>query len=319
MGAEHPVPLLAPVGWASAGLSAAIFRTVSYRAKVRSRQSAMSRAEMSARLSSVRVQAASFRHIPSVALFPDRGKPGSATRTRSPVTPGGARRRRLRWLHDRERVSRGAGSAPSRCWWPRLMSGCSGDGKGAPAWTARSPAASTTAAGAPGARHRRRDSAPRQAATGAVRRRPARRRRHGKSFPIPPRTSASSCRRTGSPSRCTPDQGTLPGALKIEVKDAEGTYLATLQTGLPPPPLPACADDAARKPYVVVSSVPVDLPHRGGEGTIAPHVVFRVIQGYRFFGSYGITNWWAAPTARPASCRTWSAARQARGTTPSAT
>ena len=29
---------------------------------------------------------------------------------------------------------------------------------------------------------------------------------------------------------------------------------------------------------------------RGGEGTIDPHVVFRVIQGYKYFGSYGITN-----------------------------
>jgi hypothetical protein len=41
---------------------------------------------------------------------------------------------------------------------------------------------------------------------------------------------------------------------------------------------------------VVVSSVPVELPHLGGEGTIDPHVVFRVIQGYKYFGSYGITN-----------------------------
>ncbi|WP_354187244.1 hypothetical protein [Arthrobacter sp. UYCu712] len=87
----------------------------------------------------------------------------------------------------------------------------------------------------------------------------------------------------------TPDQGTLPGALKIEVKDATGGYLATLQTGLQPQPVPACPDDAAKE-YVVVSSVPVDLPHRGGDGTIDPHAVFRVIQGYKFFGSYGITN-----------------------------
>jgi hypothetical protein len=86
-----------------------------------------------------------------------------------------------------------------------------------------------------------------------------------------------------------PGEGTLPGALKIEVTDADGGYLATLQTGRQPGPAAACADDAA-KPYVVVSSVPVELPHRGGEGTIDPRVVFRVIQGYKFFGSYGITN-----------------------------
>ncbi|MCU1530473.1 MAG: hypothetical protein JWO49_44 [Arthrobacter sp.] len=86
-----------------------------------------------------------------------------------------------------------------------------------------------------------------------------------------------------------PDQGTMPGALKIEVKDGKGGYLATLQTGLQPQPVPACAEEAAR-PYVVVSSVPAELPHRGGEGTIEPRVVFRVIQGYKYFGSYGITN-----------------------------
>ena len=87
----------------------------------------------------------------------------------------------------------------------------------------------------------------------------------------------------------TPAPGTLPGALRIEVKDAEGRYLATLQTGLRPQAAAPCKASAA-KPYVVVSSVPVDLPHRGGDGTIDPHVVFRVIQGYKYFGSYGITN-----------------------------
>src|SRR4051794_17161001 len=66
-----------------------------------------------------------------------------------------------------------------------------------------------------------------------------------------------------------PDPGALPGALKIDIKDAKGLYLATLQTGLPPQPAAVCADGAARD-YVVLSSVPVDLPHGGGEGTIDP-------------------------------------------------
>jgi hypothetical protein len=86
-----------------------------------------------------------------------------------------------------------------------------------------------------------------------------------------------------------PDQGSLPGALKIEVKDSEGRYLATLHTGLQPASPAPCADDAAR-PYVVINSVPLDVPHSDGEGTISPRAVFRVIQGYKFFGSYGITN-----------------------------
>lgn len=87
----------------------------------------------------------------------------------------------------------------------------------------------------------------------------------------------------------TPDAGSLPGALKIEVKDAKGTYLATLHTGLPAAS-PADCSPTAKRPYVVVSSVPIDLPHADGDSTIPPHVVFRVIQGYKFFGSYGITN-----------------------------
>lgn len=87
----------------------------------------------------------------------------------------------------------------------------------------------------------------------------------------------------------TPDAGSLPGALKIVVKNAKGGYLATLHTGLPEAS-PADCNPAAKRPYVVVSSVPIDLPHADGDSTIPPHVVFRVIQGYKFFGSYGITN-----------------------------
>ncbi|MFH5877930.1 hypothetical protein [Arthrobacter sp. NA-172] len=87
----------------------------------------------------------------------------------------------------------------------------------------------------------------------------------------------------------TPDAGSMPGALKIVVKDAKGGYLATLATGLPTAS-PADCSPAAKRPYVVVNSVPIDLPHADGDSTIPPHVVFRVIQGYKFFGSYGITN-----------------------------
>jgi hypothetical protein len=85
-----------------------------------------------------------------------------------------------------------------------------------------------------------------------------------------------------------PDEGTLPGALKVEVKKPDGTFLAALRTGLPPSSA-ECAD-ASKRPYSVISSLPLELPAAGGEGTIPPRVVFRVIQGYRYFGSYGITN-----------------------------
>ncbi|MDR6639255.1 hypothetical protein [Paenarthrobacter nitroguajacolicus] len=87
----------------------------------------------------------------------------------------------------------------------------------------------------------------------------------------------------------TPEAGSLPGAVKVEVKDGAGKYVATLQTGLPTAAPAACPAGQSR-PYVVISSVPLDIPHSDGPDTIDPRVVFRVIQGYRFFGSFGITN-----------------------------
>jgi hypothetical protein len=86
----------------------------------------------------------------------------------------------------------------------------------------------------------------------------------------------------------TAEEGTLPGALKIEVKKPDGTFMAALRTGLPASS--AECPEPSRRPYTVVSSVPVEVAAAGGEGTIPPRVVFRVIQGYRYFGSYGITN-----------------------------
>ncbi|UVJ38175.1 hypothetical protein [Arthrobacter sp. CJ23] len=86
-----------------------------------------------------------------------------------------------------------------------------------------------------------------------------------------------------------PEAGSLPGAVKVVVKDAGGRYLGTLHTGMAAAAPLACPAGEGR-PYVVINSVPMDLPHSAEAGTITPHAVFRVIQGYRFFGSYGITN-----------------------------
>lgn len=86
-----------------------------------------------------------------------------------------------------------------------------------------------------------------------------------------------------------PAAGSLAGAVKVEVKDGSGKYIATLQTGLPPS-APAACPAGQGTPYVVVSSTPLDVPHSDGPDTIGPRMVFRVIQGYKFFGSYGITN-----------------------------
>jgi hypothetical protein len=85
-----------------------------------------------------------------------------------------------------------------------------------------------------------------------------------------------------------PEEGTLAGALKVEVKKPDGTVIAALRTGLPPSA--SECPETARRPYTVISSMPVDLPSLAGDGTIGAHVVFRVIQGYRYFGSFGITN-----------------------------
>ncbi|WP_346780700.1 hypothetical protein [Arthrobacter sp. ES3-54] len=159
------------------------------------------------------------------------------------------------------------------------LTGCSSGGKGSPVWTAGSSATesmTSTATTAPAS------SASASAAPGSS-------TAAWKVFTDPTKTVSFEVPRDWIVQSVAPDPGTLPGALKIIVKDAKGAYLATLQTGLPPQPAPACPGGAARD-YVVVSSVPVDLPHAGGEGTIDPHVVFRVIQGYKYFGSYGITN-----------------------------
>jgi hypothetical protein len=163
------------------------------------------------------------------------------------------------------------------------LSGCSSGGKGAPVWTAGGSATdSPTAAGSATA-------APGSTAAGSATAAPGSTASAWKVFTNPEKTVSFEVPQDWIVQSVTPDPGTLPGALKVDVKDAKGAYLATLQTGLPPQVAKACPANAARD-YVVVSSVPVDLPHRDGAGTIDPHVVFRVIQGYRYFGSYGITN-----------------------------
>ena len=173
------------------------------------------------------------------------------------------------------------------------LSGCSSGGDGAPAVTAGStpsasgegsPAAPSAGSTLPGTSP---GTSPGSTGSGAAE--PGSTAAAWKVFTDPAKTISFELPQEWIAQSVAPEQGTLPGALRIEVKDADGGYLATLQTGLQPRPAPECAGDAA-KPYVVVSSVPVDLPHRGGEGTIDPRVVYRVIQGYQYFGSYGITN-----------------------------
>jgi hypothetical protein len=168
------------------------------------------------------------------------------------------------------------------------LAGCSTEGKGTPVWTAGTSTTGSSTAGSSTAESP--TSAPASAgASAGASAAPGSTASAWKVFSDPAKTVSFEVPEDWIVQSVAPDAGALPGALKIEVKDAHGAYLATLQTGLPPQPAAGCADGAARE-YVVISSVPVDLPHKGGEGTLDPHVVFRVIQGYKYFGSYGITN-----------------------------
>ena len=169
------------------------------------------------------------------------------------------------------------------------LSGCSSESKGTPAWTAGGSAGASAAASpaGPSGGSTTPGASPGSAASASAS--PGSTAAAWKVFTDPAKTVSFELPQEWIAQSVTPGQGTMPGALKIEIKDADGGYLATLQTGLQPTPAAACPDGAA-KPYVVVNSVPVDLPHRGGDGTIDPRVVFRVIQGYKYFGSYGITN-----------------------------
>ncbi len=167
-----------------------------------------------------------------------------------------------------------------------LAAGCNAPGQAAPSWTAQPEASASTSAptgtvtpsGDPTAPQESGSPSPGAAATSAA----------WKTFSDAGKTVSFGLPEEWIAQSVTPEEGTLAGALKVEVKKPDGTVVAALRTGLPPS-APECAE-AARRPYTVISSVPVDLPALTGDGTIAPHVVFRVIQSYRYFGSFGITN-----------------------------
>ena len=125
-------------------------------------------------------------------------------------------------------VSRRTGAAAVALLAATLLAGCGNEGKGSPAWTVEpsggsaSPGATTAGTAAPSATGSSAPSAQPGTTASAwkVFTDPAKK----VSFDLPQEWIAQSVE---------PDKGTLPGAVKVEVKDAEGTYLATLQTGLP--------------------------------------------------------------------------------------
>ncbi|HAG57814.1 MAG TPA: hypothetical protein DIT15_01415 [Arthrobacter bacterium] len=172
-----------------------------------------------------------------------------------------------------------------------LATGCSAPGGSGSAWTAQpdtsaSPGAAADSTGTTGSPSSN-PSAP--DASASVSPGPAATSAAWKTFTDPAKTVSFDLPEEWIAQSVAPEDGAMPGALKIEVKKQDGTFVAALRTGLPPSSPSACPDGAG-KPYVVISSVPVELPGLTGEGTIAPHAVFRVIQGYHYFGSYGITN-----------------------------
>jgi hypothetical protein len=168
-----------------------------------------------------------------------------------------------------------------------FAAGCSAPGSSSPAWTTQPDPSSTQGSSPAGTAS---SPAPTASPDGSASASPVPAATAGswKTFTDPGKTISFDLPEDWIAQSVTPEDGTLPGALKIDVKKPDGAFVAALRTGLPPSSS-ECVE-GARKPYVVISSVPVELPGLAGEGTIAPRVVFRVIQGYRYFGSYGITN-----------------------------
>lgn len=84
--------------------------------------------------------------------------------------------------------------------------------------------------------------------------------------------------------------GVPPGTLKVQVRDASGTLVATLNTGIQG--LGGACNPAHASPYTVLVSVPMDIPSTASDATsVPPRFVYRLLQGKsKFYGSYGITD-----------------------------
>ncbi len=80
-----------------------------------------------------------------------------------------------------------------------------------------------------------------------------------------------------------------PGSLHYAVRTPEGVTTAELHTGILTPERPC--PEAERTTYHVIGSDPLDLTGGAPAVTgIEPRFVVRLITGFRFFGSYGITD-----------------------------
>jgi len=82
----------------------------------------------------------------------------------------------------------------------------------------------------------------------------------------------------------------VPGALALEVRNAQGSVLAMLGTHISG--LGGSCPDSSKRPYTVLASIPMDIPSNNSSAdAVDPRYVYRVIQGStHFFASYGITD-----------------------------
>ena len=160
----------------------------------------------------------------------------------------------------------GQASPPSLCWRRTCWPAAAATARATPAWTARARQQQRGRPAAPVGPERQLPSA---TATGADRAPPGQRRRPGKSFPTPPRPSASNCREDWIAQSVDSGRGDTAGRREDRGQGAEGTSWPRCRR--------ACRAvggrvrrGGRRKPYVVVSSVPVELPAQRGRRDHCP-------------------------------------------------
>ncbi|MHA7277381.1 hypothetical protein ACX80O_12780 [Arthrobacter sp. Hz1] len=86
-----------------------------------------------------------------------------------------------------------------------------------------------------------------------------------------------------------PGDGFAPDSIHLAVENPDGDLMAELHTGISAAPGDCSPDDAS--PYTVILSQPVELPSTAAsDQSIDPRLVVRLIEGFRFFSSYGITD-----------------------------
>ncbi|MHA7153486.1 hypothetical protein [Arthrobacter sp. TMN-50] len=83
--------------------------------------------------------------------------------------------------------------------------------------------------------------------------------------------------------------GFAPDSIHFAVENPDGVRMAELHTGINAAEEDCSPADAS--PYTVILSQPVDLPSTAeSDLSIDPRLVVRLIEGFRFFSSYGVTD-----------------------------